>query len=111
MGPSVLIILRLFLIIINKNRHDRLCAGQIPLREQGFLLHSPWRMLGRKNGLISQGLRRSTHRYRLLPGFRHGRTRFLVDCDMFQGPKTLKALNWEEFPFNPREIGAVLGAR
>ncbi len=30
---------------------------------------------------------------------------------MFQGPKTLKALNWEEFPFNPREIGAVLGAR
>jgi metallo-beta-lactamase family protein len=27
---------------------------------------------------------------------------------MFQGPKTLKSLNWEEFPFNPREIDAVL---
>ncbi|MFN7257824.1 MAG: MBL fold metallo-hydrolase, partial [bacterium] len=40
--------------------------------------------------------------------FDTGRSRFLVDCGMFQGPKTLKSLNWEEFPFNPREIDAVL---
>ena len=40
--------------------------------------------------------------------FDTGQSRFLVDCGMFQGPKTLKSLNWEEFPFNPREIDAVL---
>ncbi|MEO3472119.1 MBL fold metallo-hydrolase [Roseomonas sp. CAU 1739] len=40
--------------------------------------------------------------------FETGKTRFLVDCGMFQGPKTLKALNWEPFPYNPREIDAVL---
>jgi metallo-beta-lactamase family protein len=40
--------------------------------------------------------------------FETGRTRFLVDCGMFQGPKTLKALNWEPFPYKPREIDAVL---
>jgi metallo-beta-lactamase family protein len=40
--------------------------------------------------------------------FDTGRARFLVDCGMFQGPKTLKSLNWEEFPFNSREIDAVL---
>lgn len=34
--------------------------------------------------------------------------RFLVDCGMFQGPKTLKALNYEPFPFAPRDIGFVL---
>ena len=34
--------------------------------------------------------------------------RFIVDCGMFQGPKTLKALNWEPFPYRPREIDAVL---
>jgi metallo-beta-lactamase family protein len=34
--------------------------------------------------------------------------RILVDCGMFQGPKTLKALNHEPFPFEPREIDAVL---
>ena len=27
---------------------------------------------------------------------------------MFQGPKTLKALNWEPFPYAPRDIDAVL---
>ena len=40
--------------------------------------------------------------------FETSRARFLVDCGLFQGPKTLKALNWEPFPYRPREIGAVL---
>lgn len=34
--------------------------------------------------------------------------RFLVDCGMFQGPKTLKALNYEPFPFDPKHLDAVL---
>lgn len=34
--------------------------------------------------------------------------RFLVDCGMFQGPKTLKALNHEPFPFDARDIDFVL---
>jgi metallo-beta-lactamase family protein len=34
--------------------------------------------------------------------------RVLVDCGMFQGPKTLKALNHEPFPFDPRTLDAVL---
>ena len=40
--------------------------------------------------------------------FETPRARFLVDCGLFQGPKTLKALNWEPFPYRPREIDAVL---
>ncbi len=40
--------------------------------------------------------------------FETGKARFLVDCGMFQGPKTLKALNWEAFPYAPRDIDAVL---
>ncbi|HLZ01073.1 MAG TPA: MBL fold metallo-hydrolase [Bradyrhizobium sp.] len=34
--------------------------------------------------------------------------RLLVDCGLFQGPKTLKALNYTSFPFRAEEIDAVL---
>jgi len=34
--------------------------------------------------------------------------RFLVDCGLFQGQKTLKELNYGDFPFRPEQIDAVL---
>ena len=34
--------------------------------------------------------------------------RLLVDCGLFQGPKTLKTLNYGAFPFRPTEIDTVL---
>ena len=34
--------------------------------------------------------------------------RFLVDCGLFQGSKTLKALNYGAFPFHPADIDIVL---
>lgn len=34
--------------------------------------------------------------------------RVLVDCGLFQGPKTVKALNYAAFPFRPDTIDAVL---
>uniref|UniRef100_UPI0022EB08E1 MBL fold metallo-hydrolase RNA specificity domain-containing protein n=1 Tax=Falsiroseomonas oryzae TaxID=2766473 RepID=UPI0022EB08E1 len=40
--------------------------------------------------------------------FEAPQARILVDCGMFQGPKTLKALNYEPFPFEPAGIDAVL---
>jgi metallo-beta-lactamase family protein len=39
---------------------------------------------------------------------RTARAQVLVDCGMFQGPKTEKALNYEPFPFDARAIAAVL---
>jgi metallo-beta-lactamase family protein len=37
-----------------------------------------------------------------------GRATVLVDCGMFQGSKSLKALNYEPFPFQADEVDAVL---
>lgn len=37
----------------------------------------------------------------------NGKT-ILVDCGMFQGTRSLEALNHEEFPFDPRNIDTVL---
>jgi metallo-beta-lactamase family protein len=34
--------------------------------------------------------------------------RFLVDCGMFQGAKTLKALNYRAFPFSSRQLDFML---
>ena len=40
--------------------------------------------------------------------FDTGSGRLLVDCGLFQGPKTLKTLNYSAFPFRPADIDAVL---
>lgn len=34
--------------------------------------------------------------------------RLLVDCGLFQGPKTLKELNYKSFPFKAKSVDAVL---
>jgi metallo-beta-lactamase family protein len=36
------------------------------------------------------------------------RAQVLIDCGLFQGPKTLKALNYDPFPFEPKSLDAVL---
>jgi metallo-beta-lactamase family protein len=34
--------------------------------------------------------------------------KFLIDCGLFQGHKTLKQLNYQPFPFDPPELDFVL---
>ncbi|NML15934.1 MBL fold metallo-hydrolase [Azohydromonas caseinilytica] len=38
----------------------------------------------------------------------HDGRRLLVDCGLFQGWKSLRELNWEPLPFEPRTVDAVL---
>lgn len=37
-----------------------------------------------------------------------GSGRFLVDCGLFQGPREIRARNWEPFPTDPAELGSVI---
>ena len=37
-----------------------------------------------------------------------GKSRVLVDCGLFQGLKELRERNWQEPPFDPRSLNAVL---
>ena len=37
-----------------------------------------------------------------------GEHKILLDCGQFQGGKTMEAMNYEEFPFNPEEIECVV---
>lgn len=37
-----------------------------------------------------------------------GGARILVDCGLFQGPNTVRALNWRDLPFDPRAIDALV---
>lgn len=38
----------------------------------------------------------------------HEGEQLLVDCGLFQGYKNLRLMNWEPFPFDPGQLGAVL---
>lgn len=37
-----------------------------------------------------------------------GEGRFLVDCGLFQGPREVRARNWEPFPFPPADLDCVI---
>ena len=38
----------------------------------------------------------------------HNESRVLVDCGLFQGLRELRERNWEDPPFDPRHIDAVV---
>ena len=38
----------------------------------------------------------------------HGGKKVLVDCGLFQGLKELREKNWQEPPFDPKELDAVI---
>jgi metallo-beta-lactamase family protein len=38
----------------------------------------------------------------------HDRGRFLIDCGLFQGPKSVRELNYRPFPFAPEDIDFLL---
>ena len=38
----------------------------------------------------------------------HARGRLLVDCGLFQGPKSVRELNYRDFPFEPETIDFLL---
>jgi metallo-beta-lactamase family protein len=39
---------------------------------------------------------------------RHAGGRLMIDCGMFQGNKTVRELNYREFPFEPRKVDTLL---
>ena len=40
--------------------------------------------------------------------FRSGDSRILLDCGLFQGSRSLQALNYQALPFDPKSIDAVV---
>jgi metallo-beta-lactamase family protein len=38
----------------------------------------------------------------------HEGKQVLVDCGLFQGYKNLRSMNWDEFPFDPKQLDAVV---
>ena len=38
----------------------------------------------------------------------HEGRQLLVDCGLFQGYKNLRLMNWEPFPFDPKQLDAVV---
>lgn len=38
----------------------------------------------------------------------HNGARLLIDCGLFQGPKSLRSKNWESFPIDPASLDAVV---
>lgn len=38
----------------------------------------------------------------------HEGTQVLIDCGLFQGYKSLRSMNWEAFPFDPKQLDAVV---
>lgn len=38
----------------------------------------------------------------------HNGRKILIDCGLFQGPKTLRLKNWDKFPVNPAEINSII---